>query len=568
MQSLAVGRKLDSYTGVLIHAGQSSDGSAIDYFAGNSSGYVLEIDNPLGTQAMAQTILDGLKLRGTRYQPFEAGSAILDPSAELGDNVTVNGVSSILFRKLTRHSHLMAADVAAPHDEEVDHEFPFVSPLVREFKRESAYARSRLTLNANAIEAEVVRASDAEGVLSGRLTIAADAISAEVTRATDAEGTLSTRITATADAISAEVTRATDAEGTLSTRITATADAISAEVTRATDAEGTLQASISANATAITAKVSKTGGTASSFAWTLTDSSWSLSSNNQEVFKVTSGGLVVKGDITATSLTLGNGVTIGASKVSGLASVATSGSYADLISKPDLTVYVAKDGTIGTEPASGVTGFKVSSAGLLTCSNAVIYGTIYATAGNLGGWAIAATGISKTVSNSFRIRLLAPASPTSSSTAFIVQDWHNSAWRNMFSISYGGEFYARNAFITGSITATSGTIGGVTISDGVLTGIKSTNIALNTITGGSSGNIALNAITTNNTSAGVNTSLGYADFANGVFSGLNTANYMNASAVYATTLIVNGEQFVKGTISFIDGNGNLRSFSVLKEAGT
>ena len=543
MQSLAVGRKLDSYTGVLIHAGQSSDGSAIDYFAGNSSGYVLEIDNPLGTQAMAQTILDGLKLRGTRYQPFEAGSAILDPSAELGDNVTVNGVSSILFRKLTRHSHLMAADVAAPHDEEVDHEFPFVSPLVREFKRESAYARSRLTLNANAIEAEVVRASDAEGVLSGRLTIAADAISAEVTRATDAEGTLSTRITATADAISAEVTRATDAEGTL-------------------------QASISANATAITAKVSKTGGTASSFAWTLTDSSWSLSSNNQEVFKVTSGGLVVKGDITATSLTLGNGVTIGASKVSGLASVATSGSYADLISKPDLTVYVAKDGTIGTEPASGVTGFKVSSAGLLTCSNAVIYGTIYATAGNLGGWAIAATGISKTVSNSFRIRLLAPASPTSSSTAFIVQDWHNSAWRNMFSISYGGEFYARNAFITGSITATSGTIGGVTISDGVLTGIKSTNIALNTITGGSSGNIALNAITTNNTSAGVNTSLGYADFANGVFSGLNTANYMNASAVYATTLIVNGEQFVKGTISFIDGNGNLRSFSVLKEAGT
>lgn len=230
MESLAVGRKLDSYTGVIIHAGQDGDGNAIDYSAGNATGYVLELTNPIGTREMAQAILAGLRLRGVRYQPFEAGNAILDPSAELGDNVTVNGLASLLFSKFTRHSHLMAADAAAPHDEEVDHEFSYVPPTVREFRRESAYTRSRLTINEEAITAEVVRATGAEETLSGRITVAADAITAEVTRATTAEGALSSRITQTADAITSEVTRATTAEGNLSTRIDQRLDSITLAV--------------------------------------------------------------------------------------------------------------------------------------------------------------------------------------------------------------------------------------------------------------------------------------------------------------------------------------------------
>lgn len=89
------------------------------------------------------------------------------------------------------------------------------------------------------------------------------------------------------------------------------------------------------------------------------------------------GNATFAGAVTATSLTLGNGVTVPYTKVSGT---------------PDLTVYVQKDGTIGSTPASGVTGFKVSSAGLLTASNAVIYGTIYATNGTFAGSLQSATG--------------------------------------------------------------------------------------------------------------------------------------------------------------------------------
>ena len=119
-------------------------------------------------------------------------------------------------------------------------------------------------------------------------------------------------------------------------------------------------------------------------------------------FRVTRAGKLystdaeISGNITANSLTLGSGVTIDSDDISGLSDVATSGDYNDLINKPssqDLSLYVQKDGTIGTLPASGATsssstGFKVSTSGLLQASNAVIYGTVYASAGVIGGWNI------------------------------------------------------------------------------------------------------------------------------------------------------------------------------------
>lgn len=73
--------------------------------------------------------------------------------------------------------------------------------------------------------------------------------------------------------------------------------------------------------------------------------------------------LTVSGDITANSLTLGNGID--------------------------------KVGTLptGNVDPSTCTGFKVSQSGLLTASNAVIYGTIYASAGSFSG-AVTASSLS------------------------------------------------------------------------------------------------------------------------------------------------------------------------------
>ena len=87
-----------------------------------------------------------------------------------------------------------------------------------------------------------------------------------------------------------------------------------------------------------------------------------------------SGNAQFSGAVTATSLTLGSGVTVPYTKVS---------------DTPDLTVYVAKDGTIGSTPASGVNGFVVTSAGVLKASNAIIYGALYSSTGTIGGLTLA-----------------------------------------------------------------------------------------------------------------------------------------------------------------------------------
>ena len=126
----------------------------------------------------------------------------------------------------------------------------------------------------------------------------------------------------------------------------------------------------------------------------------------------------ITGAIVATSLDLTtNNVKIGSGSINGLASVATSGSYNDLSNKPtipSLTGYIYEDGTVGSTPADGATGFVVSSAGVLQASNAIVYGSIYASKGYIGGWQIGTDG-NKTLHNGN-----ANASPTIGSGTIIL----------------------------------------------------------------------------------------------------------------------------------------------------
>jgi hypothetical protein len=110
------------------------------YFAGDESGRVLEADCPWATQAMANLVLDSV--RGFEYQPFEAGTALLDPGAELGDGVSVGGVYGPLASVSTVFDAMCASDISAPSEEEVNHEYPYLSPQEREMKRKVALGKS------------------------------------------------------------------------------------------------------------------------------------------------------------------------------------------------------------------------------------------------------------------------------------------------------------------------------------------------------------------------------------------------------------------------------------------
>lgn len=238
------------------------------YEAGNDTGRTLEIDNPFGTQAMANNML--ASLTGYQYQPYSAEGALLDPSAEIGDAVNMRGAYGGIYTREREFGRLMKADVSAPHDEEINHEYAYETPTERKFAR----------------QIDDVKAS---------LIIANDRIDASV---------------------------------------------------------------------------SQTGGTTSSFGWSLTSDAHRWYANGQEVMAITASGLSVKGNVQATTGTIG-GFTISASAIYN-----------------NIPYYAAPQSTgvyLGTNGIQLGQNFKVDASGnamlnSLTANNATINGTL-----NVGG---------------------------------------------------------------------------------------------------------------------------------------------------------------------------------------
>ena len=104
--------------------------------AERNSGRVLRIENPWGTIEQAKNIYASLVKSGFQYQPFVANNALVNPAAELGDAVAVNGTYSGIYKMSRNYSSLMAADIEAPQDEAIDHEFPYEPKQDRIYKRE------------------------------------------------------------------------------------------------------------------------------------------------------------------------------------------------------------------------------------------------------------------------------------------------------------------------------------------------------------------------------------------------------------------------------------------------
>lgn len=90
-------------------------------------------------------------------------------------------------------------------------------------------------------------------------------------------------------------------------KIDQNAQAITLEVNRAEGAESGLSSRISQNATKIEAKVSKTSPTGqTSFSWAITDSQMEWQANGDRIMLLSSGGLEIKGKVTATGGAIGN----------------------------------------------------------------------------------------------------------------------------------------------------------------------------------------------------------------------------------------------------------------------
>ena len=298
MKSFRSSPEFDGFSKVIITVSDE-----IEYSAGTDSGRTLRLSCPWGTAQMAKNIL--ADIRGYQYQPYTAEGAMIDPAAELGDGISANNIYSGIYTKKIKFGSLLTATVAAPEDEEINHEYPYKSKPNKEITREAKQIRASLAVE------------------SAR---------------------------------------------------------ISAEVEQRKSAVETLTAMLEVQAAQISAKVSKTGGSASSFGWVLTDSSWTIQANGSNVLKATKNGLEVYGKITATSGKIGgfdilsNYLSFNNQKWGGTNS---TGIY------------------IGTSGIQLGKNFRVDSAGNLTASSGTFTGAVNAgsikyggSAGNVNGNAI------------------------------------------------------------------------------------------------------------------------------------------------------------------------------------
>ena len=119
--------------------------------AGDDTGMEITASCPHATQAMVNALLQ--RMKGYRYQAYEAGAANIDPAAELGDGVNVGGVYSPLSR--IADDGRGYADIASPGELEMDDEYPSGGYIKQEFDRKLAQTRSLITKTSEEINLRV-----------------------------------------------------------------------------------------------------------------------------------------------------------------------------------------------------------------------------------------------------------------------------------------------------------------------------------------------------------------------------------------------------------------------------
>lgn len=121
------------------------------YTSGDDTGAEFTAECYFATQEMADSIL--ARLTGHTYKAFSAGSANLDPAAELGDGVTVGGIYSTISSLSDDGNGF--PDVSAPGERELEDEYPGGSPLMRSIERSLATVRAELRVDIDSITSTV-----------------------------------------------------------------------------------------------------------------------------------------------------------------------------------------------------------------------------------------------------------------------------------------------------------------------------------------------------------------------------------------------------------------------------
>lgn len=176
-KSIKASPSLDGYSKVVIIVGEDDSGDQIIYEAGDNTGATLEVENPWGTQQMANDML--ARIQGYAYKPITASGILLDPAVELGDGITVGANYSVIASQSIRFDSLGASDIEAPDNGDLEHELPLYEPASeRKVKRKIATVSSSFRVEIDSITAEI---QDFESDVDTQFTLVNGAITSKIT---------------------------------------------------------------------------------------------------------------------------------------------------------------------------------------------------------------------------------------------------------------------------------------------------------------------------------------------------------------------------------------------------
>lgn len=222
MESFDKSEQFDGFSKVVIIVSDE-----IEYSSGDDTGRTLTLNCPWGTQEISDNILQSIK--GFQYQPMTAKGALVDPSAEIGDGISANGVYSGIYSQVIKFNSNLPSDVSAPSDEEIDEEFPYKSKQERKVERQNREIRASLSIQADRITQEVTERQAQAEEFRSTFEVQSQQISAKVSKTGGSSSSFGWELTDTSWTLksnSSTVLQATKSGVEITGKITATSGKI------------------------------------------------------------------------------------------------------------------------------------------------------------------------------------------------------------------------------------------------------------------------------------------------------------------------------------------------------
>ena len=138
VRSFSCNTALDAITGVHLETEGGSYSTA-----GTDTGYVLKgMCNFASSTGVADICLS--KTSGYVYRGFDAITAYLDPAYEIGDLILFDNVTYQMMTITWNINHRPTADISAPYEDEIDHEYEVISESAKTYRKAIANTDQKL----------------------------------------------------------------------------------------------------------------------------------------------------------------------------------------------------------------------------------------------------------------------------------------------------------------------------------------------------------------------------------------------------------------------------------------